>query len=225
MGSWAHRGRHIPNQHMSFAELCNDAPILEIRNRSHKFCIEIRIRMIIMCTLADINECDEHLSNCEQLCINDDGGYHCSCYPGYNAPDQTRPYSCQPGNSFVCDEYEVRGWWQTSTYMHAPLRHMFLIPKWRKLQLGGFRTMHLFIFTVCEYLDTSYECHWILVVYFIPLGNNRPTHDDGDDDDNTMTTTMKVTRMMMIDDADVLKPWLHWKNYKPEYWNRDSLPH
>ena len=35
--------------------------------------------------LTDIDECSENLHNCKQdtKCVNEDGSFHCDCYPGY----------------------------------------------------------------------------------------------------------------------------------------------
>ena len=32
---------------------------------------------------TDINECELDTDNCDQLCVNDPGSYHCECYDGY----------------------------------------------------------------------------------------------------------------------------------------------
>ena len=34
--------------------------------------------------LTDINECEEGISGCSQLCNNTVGGYFCSCMAGYS---------------------------------------------------------------------------------------------------------------------------------------------
>ena len=34
--------------------------------------------------LVDIDECDEGIDGCEQICINTVGSYNCSCDPGYD---------------------------------------------------------------------------------------------------------------------------------------------
>ena len=34
-------------------------------------------------TSADIPECSLHLDNCSQICIEEQGGYGCSCRIGY----------------------------------------------------------------------------------------------------------------------------------------------
>lgn len=33
---------------------------------------------------VDIDECSENVSDCEQACINTDGGYLCGCQAGYS---------------------------------------------------------------------------------------------------------------------------------------------
>ena len=42
---------------------------------------------------ADINECVQNTSLCQQLCINTDGGYTCSCRSGYQLIEGTN--QCQ----------------------------------------------------------------------------------------------------------------------------------
>ena len=37
-----------------------------------------------MICLTDINECEEGISGCSQLCNNTVGGYFCSCMAGYS---------------------------------------------------------------------------------------------------------------------------------------------
>ena len=32
---------------------------------------------------SDINECSSGTHNCSQVCVNNDGGFSCSCYEGY----------------------------------------------------------------------------------------------------------------------------------------------
>ena len=36
---------------------------------------------------AEIHECDEGLDLCEQICINTEGSYNCSCNAGYRLDD------------------------------------------------------------------------------------------------------------------------------------------
>ena len=40
----------------------------------------------------DIDECDEDISGCNQVCTNQDGSYVCSCYSGYRLDDNQ--HSC-----------------------------------------------------------------------------------------------------------------------------------
>ena len=32
---------------------------------------------------TDIDECAVNIDDCDQLCVNDLGSYHCECYTGY----------------------------------------------------------------------------------------------------------------------------------------------
>ena len=34
-------------------------------------------------SIVDINECVLNIDDCDQLCVNDLGSYHCECYTGY----------------------------------------------------------------------------------------------------------------------------------------------
>ena len=40
-----------------------------------------------ICTLykiiVDVNECTLNIDDCDQLCVDDIGSYHCECYTGY----------------------------------------------------------------------------------------------------------------------------------------------
>ena len=38
---------------------------------------------IALFPLSDINECDEQISGCSQMCTNNVGSFDCSCYSGY----------------------------------------------------------------------------------------------------------------------------------------------
>ena len=31
----------------------------------------------------DIDECELNINDCDQLCVNDLGSYHCECYTGH----------------------------------------------------------------------------------------------------------------------------------------------
>ena len=33
--------------------------------------------------ITDIDECNLNIDDCDQLCVNDVGSYHCECYDGY----------------------------------------------------------------------------------------------------------------------------------------------
>ena len=39
--------------------------------------------MWLYSTITDIDECDLNIDDCDQLCVNDLGSYHCECYAGY----------------------------------------------------------------------------------------------------------------------------------------------
>ena len=42
---------------------------------------------------TDIDECDEHLSGCNQLCTNTIGGHYCTCFAGFLLASNNR--TCQ----------------------------------------------------------------------------------------------------------------------------------
>ena len=37
-----------------------------------------------MTALIDIDECSEGTANCDQMCVNNDGGFECQCQIGFN---------------------------------------------------------------------------------------------------------------------------------------------
>ena len=37
----------------------------------------------IKCPHSDVNECDSSNGGCDQICINNDGSFECSCNPGF----------------------------------------------------------------------------------------------------------------------------------------------
>ena len=45
---------------------------------------------VITSQLTDINECEEGISGCSQLCNNTVGGYFCSCMAGYSLLEDGR---------------------------------------------------------------------------------------------------------------------------------------
>ena len=47
----------------------------------------------------DVNECDEALDSCDQLCVNIPGGYSCSCRNGYTFDSSTN--ACDAGRLFL----------------------------------------------------------------------------------------------------------------------------
>ena len=40
-------------------------------------------RFSLVLVLLDIDECGEHVSGCNQQCVNTVGSYYCSCYTGF----------------------------------------------------------------------------------------------------------------------------------------------
>ena len=45
----------------------------------HRKCLQI----LIVLFLTDIDECTLNIDDCDQLCVNDIGSYHCECHTGY----------------------------------------------------------------------------------------------------------------------------------------------
>ena len=41
------------------------------------------IRLFIHTLYVDINECTLNIDDCDQVCVNDLGSYHCECDTGY----------------------------------------------------------------------------------------------------------------------------------------------
>ena len=40
--------------------------------------------IVLNCQLtADIDECTPNIDDCDELCVNEIGSYHCECYDGY----------------------------------------------------------------------------------------------------------------------------------------------
>ena len=52
--------------------------------------------------LSDINECDEQISGCSQVCTNNPGSFNCSCYQGYTYDSGTN--TCTQGRQGVWNE-------------------------------------------------------------------------------------------------------------------------
>ena len=54
---------------------------------------DIIVIAIILTTVlySDVNECENNAMGayCEQICINTFGSYHCACYDGYRATNDT----------------------------------------------------------------------------------------------------------------------------------------
>ena len=44
-------------------------------------------------TCVEVNECSLNTDNCEQECINVDGGFRCGCYEGYSLNPNQRSCS------------------------------------------------------------------------------------------------------------------------------------
>ena len=53
-------------------------------NNTHVNCL---FKIICPTALIDINECELNIDDCDQLCVNDLGSYHCECYTGYFRED------------------------------------------------------------------------------------------------------------------------------------------
>ena len=49
----------------------------------HKYYINVFHLPITPIIFSDINECGLATDDCDQLCVNDLGSYHCECYTGY----------------------------------------------------------------------------------------------------------------------------------------------
>ena len=45
--------------------------------------ISIYVHCTKLLTYSDIDECTLNIDDCDQLCVNDNGSYHCECYDGY----------------------------------------------------------------------------------------------------------------------------------------------
>ena len=51
---------------------------------NHYYCtFNVRFMIIIFLIFLDINECIANTNNCSQVCVNNDGGFTCSCKEGY----------------------------------------------------------------------------------------------------------------------------------------------
>ena len=55
---------------------------LKIHHYTCFMCVHAVICLIIIAFL-DINGCELATDDCDQLCVNDLGSYHCECYTGY----------------------------------------------------------------------------------------------------------------------------------------------
>jgi len=45
--------------------------------------INYKVFKFVSLLSTDINECDEFIDDCAQMCINNDGSFSCSCRPGF----------------------------------------------------------------------------------------------------------------------------------------------
>ena len=59
-------------------------------------CTSICAYIDIEYNIADIDECREGTSDCDQTCINNDGNFTCDCHLGYMLDADSR--SCILGN-------------------------------------------------------------------------------------------------------------------------------
>ena len=55
------------------------------------------IFVVIYYTL-DVNECTDNNGDCEQICVNNEGSYSCSCKNGYSLNSNGR--NCSGNNRF-----------------------------------------------------------------------------------------------------------------------------
>jgi hypothetical protein len=45
--------------------------------------------------ISDINECENNIHDCSQICVNNEGGFNCECEFGYELRDDRR--RCEKG--------------------------------------------------------------------------------------------------------------------------------
>ena len=105
-------------------------------------CIQILEGLLFYCWLIDINECEEGVSGCSQLCNNTVGGYFCSCTKGYSLLEDgsncVGKCSCTPyctnhqWTTICCKKSEVVNalaifTWLTCEYVTAILQTTLLL--------------------------------------------------------------------------------------------------
>jgi len=56
----------------------------------------------MLCKILDVNECDEALDTCDQVCENTPGSYNCSCRQGYTFNSTTN--HCDAGTENMLDD-------------------------------------------------------------------------------------------------------------------------
>ena len=54
----------------------------------HDFTIIVACKLCFL--FADINECADGTANCDQQCINNDGGFECQCLQGFLEDPNTK---------------------------------------------------------------------------------------------------------------------------------------
>ena len=57
----------------------------------------IDVSFLSISHVVDIDECTEGTSGCEQVCANTNGGFGCSCFPGYSPKSDNK--TCTMGTS------------------------------------------------------------------------------------------------------------------------------
>lgn len=55
--------------------------------------------------IAEINECQDGNSSCEQACMNTIGSYECACYDGYRLNQDG--LTCTGNNNYVIKFYKL----------------------------------------------------------------------------------------------------------------------
>lgn len=68
-------------------------------------------------TYIDVNECEEGISGCQQLCNYNNGSYHCDCYSGYLLKEDR--HMCEGTSVIVCNNLSVILWRFTSKLLSS----------------------------------------------------------------------------------------------------------